>query len=468
MPSVFLGPLHGASLEPAPSLQGKKPLKADGSSHSEQKSVHVPSPERQQLIIYPSGICVIKDVRKVALRAGHNSLIFENIPSAFKEDSLLIRSVDKLPLIFMEFSFDPNLLTFQNLLEKTVGQNVYVLTPLPGQEASERLGRLLAVDKQEALVRIDNQIERVSVGTIAFQSVPNRLSLSPLLYLSLKSPLSQETDLELTYITSGFSWSANYTLEISSQQQTANMMGWMAIKNMTGIDFRNAQVQLAASSDGVSSLATPLSASHLYPLMTSTSLYNRATKKVSFLSATQMKVSREYRVEMPPLSSARDDSIKPLVAKVWSSIRPTLKDNVGMPIPAGRVRLYINTPTHTRYAGTFSIRHTNVGGTFSVPLEACAFIDAQIQQIDLKQLGHFITEHAFRLVVTNKHHQSIALNLVQKLPPDTILVRSSLQNHKLIDDAIFWSVDLPPNESLSLRYRTRTTKEVADSAKLSD
>lgn len=440
-----------------------------------EKTIHTPLPSDVRLIIYPlsqrppqnkkealedQGLCLVKDIRKISLTEGLNKLILQEIPPEFLEDSLLIRPLENLPLIFTEFSFHSDRLTFENLLEKSVGEEILVTSLTAQKEGQKVPAHLLAIEKGKALVQIGSRIETVSRDRIAFHSIPPNLSLYALLHVSVKSPGTQDSQLELTYMTKGLSWKANYTVEIDSKKNCANMMGWVAIKNTSGVNFRKARIQLAPAQDLGGTNSLPAS-SQLYPLPLPTSLYNETTKKVAFLSANNIKISREYRIELPPISHTARESYAPLETKIWFAIRNSRQNNLGFLLPAGEIKIYAHTKAlkQTRYAGTIPVKHTNVEEFISIPVDTCQLIDAQVQQIDFKQFGASITEAAFRVSMTNKNHQPIQLTLMQPLPPNTTLMRNSFDNHQIVDNTILWSIKIPENQTFSLRYRVRTMRE---------
>jgi len=440
-----------------------KTLDAEGSSN-----VAGP-PLSQNLMIYRSGRGVVTDVRTVDLKAGHNILKIDSIAAQFRTETLLVRDVDeKASMIVTECSFDAAPLTFSNILEKSVGKMVYVLPEAESLQKGNRTegltGRLLAIDHSKVLVDIDGQIQTVPLEKIAFRKIPASLSVFPILCLGIQSPCSRQSTLELTYITKGLSWEAYYTLEISPHTQTANMMGWIAIQNTSGTNFTNAHVQFATSPSGpVSAPLTPLATqSALDPIPTPISLYDGAVKKVSFFSAYKVHFSKEHHLELPPLSLKREEASKPLEVKVWCALKHTFQRGQNFPIPEGPVRVYLKTPSHTQNAGRFFIPYTNVGETFSVPLEKCTSITAQIQQLSLRpQTG----ESAFLVLVTNKNTKSVVVQIMQKLPPNTSLLSSSVDSYKLGEETIQWSVEVPANESVSLRYRTRFDQNTATNRK---
>lgn len=65
-----------------------------------------------------------------------------------------------------------------------------------------------------------------------------------LLYWNVSSALDQEATLEISYFTSGISWSADYTAVADPAEQALHLESFVQVRNSSGEDYENAQVRL--------------------------------------------------------------------------------------------------------------------------------------------------------------------------------------------------------------------------------
>jgi hypothetical protein len=65
-----------------------------------------------------------------------------------------------------------------------------------------------------------------------------------MLYWNVKSELAGEATVQITYFTSGISWSADYTAITTPQQDKLRLEGFVTVTNRSGEDYENAQVRL--------------------------------------------------------------------------------------------------------------------------------------------------------------------------------------------------------------------------------
>jgi hypothetical protein len=418
------------------------------------------SPQEQTLTIYPEDLCMVKEYRDVSLSEGKNRVVLEDVPSQLLEDSVLFSAIDDQSLIFTEFSFHSDLLTFHTLLEKSLGELIYVFKRNSRKEWVKSSGSLLGIEKNKALVQLNDQIELIPFEHVAFQKIPMSLSLHPFLRMNVRSPRTQNSRLQVTYLTKGLSWKTNYTVEIDFSRNEAALIGWVTIQNASGTHFKHANIQLASMQKLPVDKNFSEKRPHIYPLSGSPSLYNGAQKKVFLSSAYKINAQKEYRIQLPNHIIYEENSKRiPLNTQVWFAIQNLQKNSLGFPLPPGQVKIYGQTPRRTRYVGFVDLKHTNIGDSIYFPVDVCKVVEAFIQQTSFKQLGAFITENSFRLTITNKNDKPLTVTAVLELPADTTLMRSSSSKYQVSEGKILWPLTVPVNQTVSFSYRLRVVKE---------
>src|SRR5437763_5048042 len=166
--------------------------------------------------IYNENLALIKDTRRVTLEAGQNRLALREVSGRMRPETASLRSLSHPgALTLVEQNFDFDLLTPEKLLEKYVGRSVRVVKthPTTGAESVE-LATVLA-ESNGVVLRIGDRIETGLPGRIVYDGVPANLRDRPTLMTELLSARAGVQTLELSYLSGGLSWKADYVAELN-------------------------------------------------------------------------------------------------------------------------------------------------------------------------------------------------------------------------------------------------------------
>ncbi len=183
--------------------------------------------------------------RTISLVKGENDVAFVDVSAQIRPQTALLKS-SAGPLDVLEQNFDFDLLTPEKLLEKSVGSMVRVirLDPDSGDEVVQE-ARVLSV-ANGVVLQIGDRIETNVPGRIVFSEVPANLRSRPTLVTKLDSAMEGRVPVELAYLTGGLGWSADYVAELSPDESTIELKGWVTLTNTSGTAYRNAKLQLVA------------------------------------------------------------------------------------------------------------------------------------------------------------------------------------------------------------------------------
>ncbi|HEY4723295.1 MAG TPA: DUF4139 domain-containing protein, partial [Anaerolineae bacterium] len=167
--------------------------------------------------IYNENLALIKDTRKVMLNAGLNHLALREVSGKMRSETALLRSLSRPGAIsVLEQNFDFDLLTPAKLLEKYVGRSVRIIktNSYTGAETVETAQVLSA--NNGVVLKIGDRIETGLPGRIVYDAVPENLRDRPTLVTQLHNAHAGQQTLELSYLTGGLSWQADYVAELSA------------------------------------------------------------------------------------------------------------------------------------------------------------------------------------------------------------------------------------------------------------
>ena len=197
--------------------------------------------------IYNDQLALVKDLRNIRLKNGLNNLAFREVSAQMRPETALLRSLDfpeGFRLIEQNFNFD--LLSPQKLLEKYVGKSVRIVKTHPTTGKETLLNAVVLSVNNGVVFKIGNRIETGYPGRVIFDEVPSNLRDRPTLVLQLSSPTSKQQQLQLSYLTGGLSWKADYVAELSQNDDSVDLTGWVTLNNHSGTTYKNAKLQLVA------------------------------------------------------------------------------------------------------------------------------------------------------------------------------------------------------------------------------
>ena len=260
------------------------------------------------LTIYNQDLALVKDRRTLTLPEGRNMLAFREVSAKIKAETALLGAT---ALSVLEQNFEFDLLTPQALLQKYVGKEVTVVKshPTTGEESLHK-GRVLSA-RNGVVLQMADHIETGVPGHLIFSDVPDSLRDRPTLTMLVQSTTGQSQDVELSYLTTGLGWQADYVAQLSPTDDAMDLSGWVTLTNQSGATYRNATLQLVAGdvhqvaperlgrdyrtkmmpmvAEMDSSMAEEqMFEYHLYTLGRPTTIKDNQTKQVALLHAGQV------------------------------------------------------------------------------------------------------------------------------------------------------------------------------------
>jgi len=435
--------------------------------------------------IYNEQLALVKDLRSVKLSNGFNRLAFREVSAQMRPETALLRSInhpDGFQLIEQNFDFD--LLTPQKLMEKYVGHKVRVVKthPTTGEERTEE-ATILSVNNGVVL-RIGNRIEAGYPGRIIYDQVPDNLRDKPTLVISLESGMAKEQDLQLSYLTGGLGWKADYVAELDESDQFVDLTGWVTLTNQSGATYKNAKLQLVAGdvnqvkremqprmrrdfmSKSMAVTAAPamveegLFEYHLYTLQRPTTIADKQTKQVSLLSATKIPVNKEFLLKGQNYyyRGSYADLGQKLKVGVFVEFENKEQSNLGMPLPKGIVRVYKNDQSgNAQFVGEDRIDHTPKNEEIRLKLGDAFDITADKKQTNFKKataIGKYNQAYtaSFEIVLKNAKDEDVEVIVHEPIPGDWKMQNESHAHEKVAAGTAEWKIKVPAEGKKKLSY----------------
>lgn len=205
--------------------------------------------ESVNLTIYNGGSALVHDRRRVRLTLGVNRIDWRDVSANMDPTSALLETIGAAPanVAVLEQNFNFDLLDPSALLQKYVGKDVTIVHPaeFSGQRETRERARILSTNGGIVL-QYANRIETSLRGFILYPASPKNFRDRPTLELDVESGYPGVRTLDLSYLTSGLDWHADYVGNLSDDETRLDVTGLVTLSNTSGVAYDNARLQLVA------------------------------------------------------------------------------------------------------------------------------------------------------------------------------------------------------------------------------
>jgi hypothetical protein len=431
------------------------------------------------ITVYNDNLALVKEQRKLSLPAGTVRLALREVSAQMQAETALLTAVTGPPLGLLEQNFDYDLLTPQTLLDKYLGREVVVIRSNPATGVETREKATVIGNQDGTVLRFADRIETGVPGRLAFDSVPATLRDRPTLSVLLQAQGGPQT-VELSYLTGGLSWQADYVATLSADNRFLDLSAWVTLNNRSGAAYDNARLQLVAGSvhrvrpeQGLVRMSAmvakaPMAAPpqeealgdvHLYTFERLTTLGQNQTKQLALLSAQHVPVTQDYVLQAPgPGYLDRQGSplngMKPAVFLNFSNQGGQL----GKPLPAGIVRVYAqDSQGGAQFVGEDRIQHTAANEALRLRLGEAFDITADRVQTSYRRLSERQSESAYQLTIRNAKAVPVTVQVKESLSGDWQITQQSLPHRKENAQLAVWSVTVPAQGKTQFSYTAKVT-----------
>jgi hypothetical protein len=374
------------------------------------------------LTIYNQDFAVVRQEVPLELKAGTTNVRLTDITAHVEPGSVILRDPSgKHPLQVLEQNYRADPVSEALLLSLYEGKTISFLVQagekqeiIPGKiirsgyvphdsMTQSRYGgqyyqsQTAYAQNSQPIIEINGQLRFGLPGTPMFPALSDDAVLKPTLQWVLGSDKPGPVQAELSYVTGGMTWQADYNIVAPEKGDVVDIVGWVTMDNQSGKDFENARIKLMAGDvnkiqpgqagaqfamaraqvyDAVSAPTVTEKAFdeyHLYSLARRTTLHDRETKQVEFVRANGVMAKQVYiydgvKIDGNRYSGWNMDMIRnnseygtESNPKIWVMREFANSDvnHLGMPLPRGRVRFYRrNDDGQMEFTGENVIDHT--------------------------------------------------------------------------------------------------------------
>jgi hypothetical protein len=437
--------------------------------------------------VYNSDIALVRDVRNLRLGRGTSDLHFMDIAATVNPATVHFRSLSEPSRVsVLEQNYEYDLLEPDKLLRKYVGRDVTLVRVRRTDNTTREedvTARLLSYNNAPVWQIGGEIITGLQADHIRFPELPGNLYSRPTLIWTLNNTGGTNHRVEASYLAGKLAWNADYVLTVARDDKAADIDGWVTVVNGSGTSFRNATLQLVAgdlnrvrqafgrmSADSARkelAAAAPAMAQeafsdyHLYTLGRKTTVNNNETKQVSMLGATAFPVQKRYVVDgqafyyrnaQHPGAPIKD------VVQVYYQFKNDEKAGLGMPMPAGTVRVYqSDSKGGVQFVGEDRIDHTPKDETLNLKIGNAFDVVCERKQTDFEKIASNVYEVEYEITLRNHKSAPVAVEVNEPIGGTWRMLQSSHQWTKTSAWASQFAVPVAADGAAVLKYRVRVT-----------
>lgn len=443
------------------------------------------------LTVYNQGSALVRDRRQFELSKGFNEIAFREVAASIDPTSVLFKSItDPEGLVVLEQNYVYDLVGTSALLNKYLDQKIQVVT----NDGEVHAGLLLSGRDDLILQESSGEvtvIKSAEIQRFSFPELPDGLITRPTLVWQLLANQAGTQDVEITYLTSGISWRADYVLLLADDDSSLDLDGWITLNNTSGATFEDAQLKLIAGDlqrispegyavDRAYTEEMPLSGAapveereffeyHLYEIPRPVTVHDNESKQIEFVSAAGVPAEKFFVYDglqcrggywyCSFYGSARTDPSYGIATNTKVMVMVEFDtENVDADLPAGRIRLYQqDIDGAALLIGEDSIDHTPKGEEIRLYVGDAFDIVGERIQTDFRRPRENVLEEDFKITLRNHKDEAAEVRVVEHLSrwSEWRITSSTSDYVKMDSSTIEFRVNIPANGERTIRYTVR-------------
>lgn len=465
------------------------------------------------LTIYNQDFAVVRQDLSLDLKSGENQFNANNITMHLEPDSVILRDpTGKHLLNVLEQNYRNDPVSQFSLLSLYEGRTIDFEQPdhsiIKGKVIRSGFVRpdyfntngYVPVSQEETIIEVGGQIRFGMPGLPIFPDLTAETILKPRLEWLIATDKPGKFPAELSYVTGGMSWQADYNILAPEKGDVVDIIGWVTIDNRSGKTFENARIKLmagdvnkiqpgmagrnvtemvavykAAAVAGPAVTEKAFDEYHLYSLERSTTLRDRETKQVEFIHASGVAAKQRYiydgaKIDLNRYNGWNWENIRndhsygtESNPKVWvmREFVNSEANHLGIPLPKGRVRFYRrNDDGQVEFTGENAIDHTPKDETIRIYTGNAFDLTGERRRTNytVESVKNSASE-TFEIKVRNHKKEAVEVRVVEHLyrSKNWDIVAKSDTYDKKDSQTIEFPVSIPPDGEKVITYTAHYT-----------
>lgn len=422
------------------------------------------------LTVYNQDLALVRETRPLTLPRGTGEVRLGEVAARLDPTSVHLVPVRSGAFAVLEQNFQYDLASAERLLERSLGANLSVT----GKTGEVTEGKLVFFDASALVLETARGVRMLYRNDLREQvipALPGGLVSRPTLAWWVEAASAGAADAELSYLTGGMSWHAEYVAVVNPDDTALTLSSWVSVDNRSGATYPEAKLKLVAGDvhrvreefrhmRGVATEGVMMEAAkpfaerelfeyHLYELQRPTTVADRETKQIAlFHPASVRQVEKKFTFDAIQLG--------PKVV-VTLEFENRSENGLGMALPGGKVRVYKQDKDGSQeFVGEDRVDHTARNEKVRLTVGKPFDVVAERKQTSHRRVSDHVTDEAFQIEVRNRKKEAITVVVVEHPQGDWEVFEKSRDFVKKDAFTIEFTVRVPADSTAKVTYGVRT------------
>jgi hypothetical protein len=476
------------------------------------------------LTIYNQNFAVIRQPLHLELTPGVNEVHFTETTSFLEPDSVMLRDpLGRRLLQVLEQSFRNDPVSQERLLSLYEGKTisfrvnndkvvtgkvirsgymrpVYDYRNLYANQYNAYYQQQIGGGGSQPIIEVDRHVQFGLPGQPLFPPLATDTVLKPTLNWLLATDKPGNFDAEMSYVSGGLRWEADYNVVAPESGDVLDFMGWVTVENTSGKTFEHARIRLMAGDvnklvpgmvsgmarNEVMAKAADMAMQpavtersfdeyHLYTLQRPVTMRDHETKQVEFVRATGVHSQRLYVYDGANINwnqyrgwsfeNIRNDPSYGTQSnpKVWvmQELKNSSGNHLGIALPRGRMRFYRRDEDgRLQFTGENMIDHTPSDETIRLYTGNAFDVVGERRRLDYRVDNAKKTiDESFEIKLRNHKKEAVSVRAVEHLYRcNTWQIAGRSHDFRKLDaNQIEFPVVVPANGEIAITYAVHYT-----------
>jgi len=423
------------------------------------------------LTVYNQNLGLVKDTRSVDLKSGSTTIRFDDVSAQIDPTSVHVKALQHPGEVsVLEQNYQYDLADADRLMQRYLNRSVTAVmkdgASLSGTLLSFDGGSLVLQDGSGVRIVTRSEVKNVSLGEL-----PGGLVVRPTLVWDLASQRSGSELIEVSYLTTGINWHAEYVAVVDAEDKNLDLTGWVSVDNQSGATYENARLRLVAGDvnrvqpemppmvrrDMLMSAAGAGSEKqfeeesffeyHLYTLARPATVRDRETKQLALFPQARSGVTKKMTFD------GQRDAKKVSVSVEFANSEA---NGLGMPLPKGIVRVYKQARDGAEeFIGEDRVDHTAKDEKVRLTLGNAFDVVGERTQTDYQRIDDRSFKQSVKIELRNHKTEAVTVSIIEHLPGSWSVTEKSHDYKKVDAQTIEFPVSVPADGAVTVTYTAK-------------
>ena len=422
------------------------------------------------LTLYKNGYTMVKQPAFWNISKGQSQITYSLFPNQLFPETPFLSLMNGVEI--MSQRLNRNIFSSDSYFKSRIGNMVEAY---PEGEKSV-YGQLIEFNSKSITIQSKSwvkMIPRDELTILAIKEKVEDVQFRPKLEWDIKANHSGHINGDILYMTGGIEWKSVYRLITSPNEESAKLVSEALIFNDTDLNFEESRLKLIEGDLNkisshrpilygpkmTQSMRTqdesltqqkmeeaPLGDYYVYSIENNVSLMQGETVTLTLYSPRDISFKKTYIFE----NRERQKKEEPLTVEL--EIANTEKNNLSIPLPAGKVEIYLETSEgNIEFIGEDNIRQIPKGEKAKL-IAGKAFDIIGKRKIVNYDRQRKSEEASIEVEILNKKDQSAQVKIIEHISGDWVIKDSNKQFFTEGAFTIYFSLTIPPGESDIILY----------------